>query len=136
MSEIQPVRGFFHDYWKSFSLMILHSDRSTPGESLVRYIMSWNPNYQAEVLQRILITPNEKTLLMQLGPTSVKRTALSYFLPRGPGIFSILSHDGHSFIIYLQRTAKFYQEDQEAESLNVLNKYPFKDSCPRFIQHN
>lgn len=73
---------------ETFSLMILHYDRSTPGESLIRYIMLWNPKYEAEVLQREPITSNEKTLVMQLGPTSLKRIALSYSLPRGTGIFS------------------------------------------------
>lgn len=72
-------------------------------------------------------------MVMQLGPTSSKRIVLSYFLPRGLGIFL---HHGHYFInvSYLQRTGKF--EVQEAESLNVLNKNPFKDSYSRSIQHN
>lgn len=101
------MRGFFHDYWKTFSLMILHYDRSTPGESLVRYIMLWNPKYEAEVLQREPITSNEKTLVMQLGPTSLKRIALSYSLPRGSGILDPQSSCTFFYPMYLERTAKF-----------------------------
>lgn len=38
--------------------------------------------------------------------------------------------------MYLQSMGKLYQEVQEVESLNVLNKNPFKDSCSRYIQYN
>lgn len=42
----------------------------------------------------------------------------------------------YSNVSYLQRTGKFYQEAWEVESLNVVNKNPFKDFCSRSIQHN
>lgn len=35
---------------------------------------------------------------------------------------------GLSNVSYLQRTGKLYQEVQEVESLNFLNKNPFKES--------